>query len=124
MTESKISFTESIAKELYELPVSTSCCQKALLCGLLYGCRKNDDGRGYEALFYRENDAQLAARVLDSRFSSGKTTEIRSCARGGHRAYAVEVTSKALAGVFADIDGKRKDISRQAYPFSIQQRSL
>ena len=101
-----MSLTEKIVEELYSLPSGRTCCNKAFLCGLLYGCQKNQDQRGYTSSFYRQNDAQRVAQLLDLRFSSGGQTEITQMARGGHRAYAVEVRSKSLCGVFDAIDNK------------------
>ena len=110
MTENKMSFTDEIVSELKELSVSKSCCRKAFLCGLLYSARRIGEKQEYEALFYREDDARLAAEIIDSRFSSGKKTEILPRARGGHRAYAVNFSSKALCNTFFDIDEAERSL--------------
>ena len=98
-----MSLTDVIAEELYDFEVSKTCCRKALLCGLLFSCRRTDMG-SWRASFYREKDAKFAANIIDTSFSTGSQTDIISVARGGHRAYCVEFSSRALSGVFMDLD--------------------
>ena len=105
-----MSLTEQVVEELYSLPLNKSCCQKAFICGMLIGSKKNETGKGYDAFFYRKEDAERAVRIIDTRFSSGGDTEIRPQARGGHRGYCITFTSKALTGILMDIDnGKKTD---------------
>ncbi len=107
-----MSLTDDIIEELYSLPPTKSCCQKAFLCGLLYGCRKRDGDRGYTATFYREKDAHKAAEIIEQRFSSGGKTDVKQIARGGHKAYALDFYSRSLCGAFESIDsGTASDIS-------------
>ena len=106
-----MSFTDSVVEELYTISSSKSCCQKAFVCGMLFGCRKSDEGREYVAEFYRRADAEKAAHIIDTRFSSGVRTDVCEGTRGGHRIYKIQFSSKSLTGVFFDIDeGRRKDI--------------
>lgn len=107
----QISFTRQIADELLEQEYHKSCCKKALLCGLLYKCERLGDKREYLTSFYRLEDAERTASLIDSSFFTGVPTEIASTAKGGHRAYSISFSSKALTGVFHDIDsGKKADL--------------
>ncbi len=99
--------TTDILEELYDLPLNKSCCRKAFLCGLLYTAKKQPNKKQYTALFYRESDARLAVELIDTRFSGAVKTEIRPFARGGHKAYAIDISSKALCIAFADMDSGR-----------------
>lgn len=112
-----MSLTQQVVEELYTLPLSKSCCQKAFLCGLLFGCSKNEINRCFEASFYRREDAERAAQIIDTRFSSGEKNEIIIGARGGHRCYCISFLSKALTGVFLDIDTGRKMDAASAVGF-------
>lgn len=106
-----MSLTDIIADELYAFEASRTCCRKALLCGLLYSCRLAENTVTRVASFYRERDAKCAADIIDTNFSSGTPTEIRTASRGGHRAYAVCFSSRALSSVFADIDTGAENIA-------------
>ena len=103
----QISFTEQIIEELSEQEYHKTCCKKALLCGLLYKSERVEDKRMYTTSFYRFSDAQRTASLIDSSFFTGEKTEIIPFARGGHRAYSISFSSKALTGVLHDIDSGR-----------------
>ena len=100
-----MSLTLDIVEELYSLPINKSCCQKAFLCGLLFGCRRSETDGAYSAFFYREDDALRAVQIIDSRFSGGQATPITPSARGGHRGFCISIRSKALRTVFSELDG-------------------
>lgn len=112
-----MSLTQQVASELYTLPLSKSCCYKAFVCGLLFGCKKSDTAKGFDAFFYRQEDAQMAAHIIDTRFSSGEQTGINVVTRGGHKGYGLCFTSKALSGVFRDIDNRVKADAHSAVGF-------
>lgn len=98
------SLTESVVNELYELQLHKSCCQKAYLCGLLYGCKSTGKGREMIASFYRYEDAEHAKRIIDAHFSSGYPCRIDKKSRGGHSAYELCFDSRAINSVFSAID--------------------
>lgn len=100
---------DKIADEIRSISPAKSCCQKAYLCGLIYNCRPYTEGKGYTAFLRREQEASRAKDILDSRFFSGEKTEMENGSRGGHRGFFVPVRSKALVGVFLDIDGNKKE---------------
>ncbi len=96
--------TEEVVNELYELPLHKSCCQKAYLCGLLYGCKVTGVGREMTASFYRREDAERAKRMLDAHFLSGAPCLIDKKSRGGHSAYELRFDSRAINSIFSAID--------------------
>ncbi len=96
--------TEVVVSELYELPLHKSCCQKAYLCGLLYGCKPTGTGREMSASFYRYEDAERAKKIIDTHFSSGVPCRIDKKSRGGHSAYELCFDSRAISSIFSDID--------------------
>lgn len=107
-----MSLTDKVAKELCSLSANKSCCQKALLCGLLYGCKADANGGSYSSFFYRESDARRGCEIIQRRFSGSDRTAVSACTRGGHRGYTLTFSSKALASVFSDIDsGRAKSIA-------------
>ena len=105
-----MSFTDIVVSELYELTAHKSCCRKALLCGLLFGALRSDDGKCYKAWFYRERDALLACDIINASFSSGETAKPESTSRGGHKAWTVKVSSRALCSALSDIDNRKKTV--------------
>lgn len=111
-----MTLTESVAHELDELPANKSCCRKALLCGLLFGCTESGD-KEYRALFYRRADAERAADIIDASFPSAEVTRISNASRGGHSCFSLSVKSKALCKVFSDIDNGRKGSLSDAIGF-------
>ena len=117
MTGSKISFSDKVAEELYALTTAKSCCDKALLCGLLMGAKKVEGSKIHTAFFYRKDDAELAARLIDARFFTGESTEVKDSARGGHKGYAVSFGSKALSAVLLNIDLENKKSVEEAVGF-------
>ena len=106
-----MSLTDVIAEEISEIEPNKTCCRKALLCGLIYGCEPMSEQGGYTVSFYREKDAIRASRIIDASFPSRTPTEVISISRGGHKAYSISFTSKALSGVFSSVDnGSSPDI--------------
>ena len=120
MTQENISFSDKVAQELYDLTSSRSCCDKALLCGLLMGAKKAEGSKTYTSFFYRREDAALAARLIDARFFTGTPTEISDGARGGHKGYTVSFSSKALSAVLLNIDLENKKSAEEAIGFRCQ----
>ena len=108
MTENRQRLSDKITDEIRNILPSKSCCQKAHICGLIYNCRTCTEGKGYVAFFRREEDANRARDILDSRFSIGEKTVVENSTRGGHRGFSIDIKSKALTGVFLDIDGEKK----------------
>ena len=100
----KTDIAHRLSEEIRSYTPTKSCCQKAYLCGLLFSCRRNTQGRGYIAFFRSRVDAENAAKIIDSRFSGGTQTLISDAARGGHKGYSVPFFSKALFSVFSEID--------------------
>ena len=109
MSENSQRLSDRIAEEIRSIAPAKSCCQKAHLCGLIYNCRPYTEGKGYVAFFRREQEVNRAKEILDSRFSGGEKTLIETASHGGHRGFSVHINSKALVGVFLDIDGKKKN---------------
>lgn len=101
-----MSFTQQVVEELHTVPIGKSCCQKSFLCGLLFACQKEGDNKIYKAFFYRKEDAQRAAELIDQRFSTGVRTELEASTRGGHRGWRISFSSKALMNIFRDIDDR------------------
>lgn len=111
MIENSQRLLDRIVGEIRSITPAKSCCQKAHLCGLIYNCRPYTEGKGYSAFFRREEEANRAKDILDSRFFSGEKIVIENNARGGHRGFGFSIKSKALTGIFLDIDGnKKKDL--------------
>ena len=106
---------ESIFEEIRGIAPQKSCCQKAHLCGLVYNCRIDADGKTFIAFFRRETDALRAADIINHRFGGRAVPE--DATRGGHKGYEVCFNSKALSMVFCDIDGKRVDNASDAVGF-------
>jgi DNA-binding protein WhiA len=112
-----MSFTDEIANELCDMSLNKSCCRKAFLCGLIYGAKRVEESKHYMAVFYRQSDAERAARLIDAQFFVGVPTEILTSARGGHKVYTVSFSSKALTGVLSDIDNAKKQTVADAVGF-------
>ena len=112
-----MSLTNEIVRELHSLPINKSCCQKAFLCGLLFGCRWGEADGAYVSLLYRKEDALRAAQIMDMRFSSGKPARVSPSTRGGHRCFAVGVHSKALRAIFVSLDERDSPDLREAVGF-------
>ena len=107
-----MSLTDVIAEEIREIEPHKTCCRKALICGLLYACEPCGEQGKYKTLFYREADAARASKMIDASFPARTPTEPKSVSRGGHRAYSIEFSSKALLGVFGALDNNTSsDIS-------------
>ena len=104
MTNESRSLTQEVIEELYELPLNKSCCHKAYLCGLLYGCQRTGDGREMKASFYREEDAERAKKIIDAHFLSGVPCSIEKKSRGGHKAYELVFDARSISAVFNAID--------------------
>ena len=98
-----MSFTSEVAEELVNLQSRQrkSCCYRALLCGLMYGC-SNNDGVLVSSFIYGRS-AELAKDILASRFSD-KSAEVQEKARCGRKYYYVSTASKSLVSTFALID--------------------
>ena len=107
MTESK-GLSRKILEELRAFSPIKSCCQKAYLCGLIYNCRASEESRGYVAFLRREEEAQRVKAIMDKHFSGKEEAVLDTCARGGHKGFSIAIRSKALIGVFLDIDGGKK----------------
>ncbi|MBE6576549.1 MAG: DNA-binding protein WhiA [Ruminococcaceae bacterium] len=106
-----MSFTEEIVNELYDFALNKTCCRKAFLCGLLYGALREEPSRQYKSFFYRLNDAECAAALIDAQFFTGVKTEIKQTNRGGHSGYTISFASKSLSLVLSDIDSRKKSIT-------------
>ena len=117
MIENSQRLSDRIAEEIRGIAPAKSCCQKAYLCGLIYNCRPLEIGKGYTAFFKSERDVIKVVEILDSRFFGGERSVIEESARGGHRGFSVPVRSKALMGVFLDIDGEKKKDLESAVGF-------
>ena len=105
-----MSFTQQVVEELHSVHIGKSCCQKAFLCGLLFACQKDGENKIYKAFFYRREDAQKAAELIDQRFFTGSGTELEASSRGGHGGWRISVSSKALMNVFRDMDSRKGSI--------------
>lgn len=112
-----MSFTQKVAGELRTIQVNKTCCKKSFLCGLLYGAERIDSEKAYVAAFYSEEDAHLAAELIDTGFFSGAKSEVRSASRGGHRAYFVKFSSRVLTGVPYELDGGKRSSIPEAVAF-------
>ncbi len=117
MTDNAVSFTDRVARELFEIDTQKSCCDKALLCGLLFGAVRSGESKKSVAFFYRENDARLAARLIDTRFFTGEAAPVEQSARGGHKGYTVAFGSRALFSTLASIDDGRRSTANDAIGF-------
>ncbi len=108
-----MSLTDTIVEELNLIEPNKTCCRKALLCGLLYSCKLIEDTSIVTVSLYREADALKAVKIVDVSFPSNQPTQIIPCRRGGHKAYTFDFKSKALFGIFLDIDkGRAESISK------------
>ena len=98
-----MSFTSEVASELVELQPKQrkSCCYRALLCGLMYGCA-NEEGT-LTASFMYDRAAELARELACSRFSD-KNSEVSERARCGRKYYYVSVNSRSLTATFDRLD--------------------
>lgn len=98
-----MSFTSEVASELVELQIKQrkSCCYRALICGLMYGCVA-EDGALKASFTYREA-AELANDIAVSRFSD-KNASVTEKARCGRKYYYVSTSSKSLSATFDLLD--------------------
>lgn len=109
-----MSFTSDVAGELVALQLKQrkSCCYRALLCGLMYGCRSYDSGELVASFTYVDS-AHLARDILATRFSD-REAQVEDIARCGRKYYYVRTSSRSLISTFealdSDADGKLEDI--------------
>ncbi len=115
MVEKRIS--DEIFEDIRNIAPHKSCCQKAYLCGLLYNCRRNTDGKGFTAFFRRREEAQRAAEIINTRFFCETDTSLTPSSRGGHKGFGVAFYSKALAKFFNDVDEKKSDSIQELLGF-------
>ena len=103
-----MSFTLEIASGIVDLQPKQkkSCCHKALICGLMYGSVKRDNGK-LGASFLYDRSAELAAEVLSRRFSDNEA-RVEKLVRYGRTYYFTETSSKAIITAFDTIDSDIK----------------
>lgn len=104
-----MSFTSDVASELVSLQPKQrkSCCYRALLCGLMYGCQPNEDG-GLSASFTYVDSAHLARDILATRFSD-KEAQVEDVARCGRKYYYVSTSSKSIISTFDALDSDTQE---------------
>ncbi len=101
-----MSFTADVTAELSALPVGKSCCGKALLWGLFYGGELLPGKDGVRAEFRSESTAQLAERLLESRFHVG--AEVRRSVRAGREVFRLECRCPALFQILKRLDSEEE----------------
>ena len=98
-----MSFTSDVHEELIGLPLKKTCCRKALLFGMLCGCRRREDGERF-VYFYHEDAALLAAQLLEKGFHANSRLVHR--VRAGRDAYDLSTGVAAVEQFFCRMDGE------------------
>lgn len=102
-----MSFTSDVHEELIGLPLKKTCCRKALLFGMLCGCRRETDGDRRELYFYHRDTANLASSLLEKGFhvSASPVPTVRA----GREAFLLSVRLPALASFLDRMDGEGEE---------------
>ena len=102
--EKTTSVASECRRELVEQMPKAECCRRALLGGLLFCARLQEDGQ-ILVMYKEESAAGTAARLLRQFFSVKVEPEV--IRRGAHRFWSVNFTSRRAAEQIADIAAKR-----------------
>ena len=99
-----MSFTETIVRELSELPFGKNCCRRALLFGLFYDGVAEKEEKRVSARFRTEDAARLAQSLMESRFSV--QGELTVQVRAGRRYFSVSGVCPALWDMLRSVDSE------------------
>ena len=105
-----MSFTTDVCEELISLPLTKSCCKKALLEGLFWNAICTDTKGGISAVFRTAHAAEHAAFMLESRYGAAMDTlSLEELVRAGRRYYRIDAVCGAISKMLtlADSDDKR-----------------
>ena len=102
-----MSFAFDVHEELIGLPSGKTCCRKALLFGLLCGCRRNESGEGFEVYFYHEDVSLLVSQLLEKGFHTRVIP--RETVRAGRRSFYLSLQLPVLAQFISHMDGEGEE---------------
>ena len=97
-----MSFTADVHEELIGLPSGKTCCRKALLFGMLCGCRRNEEGRGFDVYFYHEDVTLLASGLLEKGFHAHAVP--KETVRAGRHTFHLSLCLPALEQFISHMD--------------------
>lgn len=98
-----MSFTTDVCEELLAFQTDKKCCKKAMLCGLLWGCKiEENGGKKLTALFKTAHGAEQAVFLIESRY--GAFADIEEIAKVGRKYWRISTDCLPLLDLFSKID--------------------
>ncbi|MBQ8331382.1 MAG: DNA-binding protein WhiA [Clostridia bacterium] len=110
-----MSFTTDVTEELLRLPLKKTCCRKALLLGLFFGCREQSEDGTMTLYLYSKGTAELAKELLQRIYHAEAT--VAEVVRAGRRTVVLSVRAAGIAFFLADVDRGTESMLHQAAGF-------
>ena len=96
-----MSFATDVSNELLSVPLSKTCCRKAILFGMFF-CAKHPDSNVVSVEFKTNDSAQRAAQILKAQFSLD--AQIEEKIRAGRKIFEITAKTKAISNFLDEID--------------------
>ena len=110
-----MSFTMDVTEELLRLPLKKTCCRKALLLGLFFGCREQSEDGTMTLYLYSKGTASLAKELLQKIYHAEAT--VSETVRAGRRTSILSVRATGISSFLAAVDGGRETMLHKAAGF-------
>lgn len=110
-----MSFTMDVTEELLRLPLKKTCCRKALLLGLFFGCREQSEDGTLTLYLYSKGTASLAKELLQKIYHA--EAAVSETVRAGRRTSILSVRATGISSFLAAVDGGRETMLHKAAGF-------